>query len=137
MAIKAIPLILCGLSASTANAVKRGLAPEYSVVHTIFSPQQGLTLLPALLSDRPPRHTSSPPQAILLPLGYSDADIMAMRAACQDSHHKVPWLKNDTSVKMPPYGPGYAEVIIERAKRRLGELAEEGKLGREDGLFLY
>ncbi|KAI5477146.1 hypothetical protein MNV49_006802 [Pseudohyphozyma bogoriensis] len=149
MAAKALPLIVCGRTTKVASAVQAALAPEYSIMHLILSPEEGVEHLPLLLSNQappPPKNParqlgtqdySSPPQAILLGGGYEDSDIEVLRKACRDTTQKVPWLKCDPSVPTPPLGPEYGKAVVERAKKRLRELREEGKLGKEDGIFLY
>lgn len=59
-----------------------------------------------------------------------------MREACKDVL-SIPWIRPDLQVEMPPLGTKeYGAKMTERAKAKLGELAEMGEMGK-DGVYWY
>lgn len=60
-----------------------------------------------------------------------------MKEACKGgSVKKVPWLRPDLTFKMPPVGPEYGKIMVERVRKGLKKLTEEGKMDGE-GVYLF
>ena len=121
----------------------------------IFSVEQGIRELPAILRGGSPVQRSSQdaehlplmgtqnydrlPVAIVLGGGYDEDAVNSMREACS-SIIDLPWLQFDRSTVPgqgePQVGPGYGQKVADRVKARLQELAESGKM-ETDEVYLY
>lgn len=66
---------------------------------------------------------------------YDDARFELMKDACEGMG-SVSWLRPDMGYPMPPLGPQYGGIMVERVKKGAKKLIEGGKLG-EDGVFIY
>ena len=81
---------------------------------------------------------SKPAKAVVVGAGYEVPEVEQLQAACRgDGKKTVPFLICDMSVPRPPLGPAYGKAIVERVKKRVLELNEEGKLGKADELLHY
>jgi hypothetical protein len=78
---------------------------------------------------------SKKPVVIVTGGGYDDARFKLMNDACEGKG-SVFWLRPDLGYPMPPLGPQYGAIMVERVKKGIKELTEGGKLG-EDGVFIY
>ncbi len=109
----------------------------------VLSPEAGAAEIPQLLDGKSlqvsenvgSRNYSKKPVAVVAGGGYDDAKFKVMKDACvgKDS---VSWLRPDMGYPMPPLGPQYRAIMVERFKKGIKELVDGGKLG-EDGVFIY
>lgn len=144
-----LPIVVCGKHPSIAASVRKGLLPEYDVIHVVLSVEAGISDIPLLLSSQAPRNSSSnlgsqnytkPPVAIALGGGFDSEMFEKMKNAC-DNAPSSPWLRTDTSKGPGPPGPeeqeSYGAIVAQRMKKRLGELkvGEEG--GVREGVFWF
>lgn len=72
---------------------------------------------------------------MILGAAFDDQGVQELRDAAKDSKG-VPWLRPDAGVKMPPPGPEYGRIMVERIKKRVRELEEGGRLG-EGGVVWF
>lgn len=157
-----MPIILCVKSSTMATECIDNFQPEYEgaviifatylldltfdiVIHVIFSAAAGALDIPMLLrgeilspSDQHnlgTKNYSKAPVAVILGRMYDDANFAEMREACK-GRSNVPWLRQDPSKPEPPLGNGFAEVMVERMKACLSNLAAQGRFN-QDGVYLY
>lgn len=115
----------------------RGIA-----IHVILTPEQGIAEIPLLLQGKSleksdnvgTQNYTQPPVAVVTGGAYDDESVSKMREACKDdSVRKVPWLRPDLSVSMPPLGPEYGKAMVARIKVAMKKLEDEGKM-KGDGI---
>lgn len=94
---------------------------------------------PTLSSKLGTGNYSNAPKALLAGGAFDDAAIEAIRQKLQELGRPIPILRADMSVPMPPVGPEYGKLILQRARKGLETLRSEGKLGDsgEAGVVLY
>lgn len=109
----------------------------------ILSPEAGAAEIPLLLEGKSlpasdnvgSRNYSKKPVAVITGGGYDDTKFKLMKDACEGKG-SVSWLRPDMGYPMPPLGPQYGAIMVERVKKGAKELVDGGKLG-EDGVFIY
>jgi hypothetical protein len=114
-----------------------------TVIHVILSAEAGAAEIPLLLDGKRltagdnvgSQNYSKPPVAVVTGGGYDDTRFKLMKDACEGKGC-VSWLRPDMKYPMPPLGPQYGDIMVERVKKRVEELVGSGKLG-QDGLFIY
>jgi len=109
------------------NPLRRSRSPPKSLYFSKENPsQQATTWISELLQEAAcDRHRS----------GYDDARFKQMKEACE-GRGSVSWLRPDMGYPMPPLGPQYGAIMVERVKKGIRELVDSGKLG-EDGVFMF
>ncbi|KAF2031370.1 hypothetical protein EK21DRAFT_110972 [Setomelanomma holmii] len=147
------PVVLIGRKPEIATSVRKGLMPEYDVVHVILSDEQGLKDLPLLLSNPPKTPTNTEdnygsknygerPLAVAAGGGLNDEMFNNLRAACKDIEKGIVWLRADIKnvTKMPEFGDSeaYGLETARRVKNKLLELkvGEESTEGKE-GVYWF
>ena len=58
-----------------------------------------------------------------------------MKDACEGKGN-VSWLRPDMGYPMPPLGPQYGAIMVDRVKKGIEGLVESKKLG-ENGVFIF
>jgi hypothetical protein len=109
----------------------------------ILSAEAGAAEIPILLEGESlptsdnvgSQNYSKKPAAVVTGGGYDDARFKLMRNACEGKR-SVSWLGPDIGYPMPPLGPQYGAIMVERVKKGIKELVDSGKLGK-DGVFIY
>ena len=79
------------------------------------------------------KNFSKPPAAVVVGGGYDDVAFESMRKACEGSS-TIPWLRVDTSKPAPPLGPEYGNVMVERLRGVLKDVADKMD---QDGVYLF
>lgn len=113
------------------------------MIHVILSAEAGATEIPLLLEGQSlpasknvgSQNYSKKPVAVVTGGGYDDAKFKSMKDACVGKG-SVSWLRPDMEYPMPPLGPQYGAIMVERVKKEIKELVNSGKLG-EDGVFIF
>ncbi|KAF2150942.1 hypothetical protein K461DRAFT_279724 [Myriangium duriaei CBS 260.36] len=145
--MSAIPILLCGRSATIGRPVAQGLLPDYEVIHFMTNPTTAKSDIPAILSgQRPATETDDPavgsanfsarPRVVVLGRAFEPADVEEIRKACEERKGEVAWVLGDPKVGPPkgPPGPGYAAKSLEEVKGVLGGWRERGE---KKGELLY
>ncbi|OAL51248.1 hypothetical protein IQ07DRAFT_586785 [Pyrenochaeta sp. DS3sAY3a] len=143
-----IPIIVCGRNPAIAKNVRKGLEPEYDVIHIVLTPEQGISDIPPLLSGQKLSTTpinlgsqnyAQKPVAVALGGGFSDDQFQQIRDACKDS--PAIWMRTDMTrfAEMPDLGDveAYGAAVAERAKSRMGELGVGREGGKVEGEFYF
>lgn len=157
------PVILCGKTEAIGAVVIENLKPELEspslnschprtkltrlpAIEFVQTVSAGRTLIPSLLrGETPPSSASTSglgtkdyekmPVAVILGAAFDDQGVEELRDAAKGSR-EVPWLRPDAGVKMPPPGPEYGRVMVERIKKRVRVLEDGGMLG-EGGVVWF
>jgi hypothetical protein len=109
----------------------------------ILSAEAGATEIPLLLQGQSlpesdnvgSQNYSKKPVVVVTGAGYDDARFKLMKEACEGKG-SVSWLRPDMEYSMPPLGPQYGVIMVERVKKGIKGLADSGKLG-ENGVFIF
>jgi hypothetical protein len=109
----------------------------------ILSPEAGAAEIPRLLEGKPlvagenvgSQNYSKKPAAIVTGAGYDDAKFKLMKDACEGKGG-VSWLRPEMDYQMPPLGPEYGAIMVERVKKGIKELVDGKKLGK-DGVSMF
>lgn len=154
------PIILCGRTEAIGTVVIENLKPEFEsaspALHIALTTKQaddiaiafvqtvesGTIVIPALLSGKEiasdvplsqlgTRDYTKTPVAVVLGAAFDNRGIAELRtAASVEGARDVTWLRPDAGVDMPPPGPEYGMLMVERIKKRVRELEGTGELGR-------
>jgi hypothetical protein len=119
------------------------LSLTLQVIHVILSAEAGAAEIPLLLAGQSlpasdnvgTQNYSKKPVAVVTGGGYYDERFKLMKDACEGKGG-VSWLRPDMGYPMPPLGPQYGAIMVERVKKEIKELVDSGKLGGE-GVFIY
>ena len=116
-------------------------------MHFILNTPAAVAEIPQVLKGQDPATKSSTlgsadyskgfPKAMIFGGAYTDAAIERIFQRIGTTP-RLPQLRVDKTIPVPPVGPEYGRQIVRRCKERLQQLAEEGKLDNtEDGIYYY
>ncbi|KAJ5928878.1 hypothetical protein N7466_007834 [Penicillium verhagenii] len=145
-----MPVIVCGRSTVIGKPIAEALLPEFEVIHFIMTNEAAQAEIPHVLAGRDPQspdnndvgsgNYSKPARAVVFGRGYAQADVEAIRVACEGVNREpVLWVVGDDAKApapgAPPPGEGYAKMAAQGTKNILTKWKDDG--ADKDEVVIY